>query len=125
MLGALTVVQAAILVALGVARQNGPAAGAVLSSGRLELFITVALTGVSAMALGLLVSSLVSNADKALTILPVILFAQFLMTGAVFNLTRTPVLDQVSYLTSAQWGTPRRRRPPTSRPWSTSTAPAP
>jgi hypothetical protein len=75
-----------------------------LSSGKVELFVVVAVTGLSAMALGLLVSSLVSNADKALTVLPVILFAQFLMTGAAFNLSRTPVLAQVSYLTSARWG---------------------
>lgn len=103
-LGALTVLQALVLVVLGVARQQGPGRGALLSSGRLELFVVVALTGISAMALGLLVSALVSNADKALTILPVILFAQFLMTGAGFNLQNTPVLGQLSYLTSARWG---------------------
>ena len=102
-LGALTVAQSLVLVLLGVARQ-GAGRGALLSSAELELFIVVALTGVSAMALGLLVSALVTNADKALTVLPVILFAQFLMTGAVFNLNNTPVLHQVSYLTSAYWG---------------------
>lgn len=103
-LGALTVVQSLVLVLLGLARQGGPSAGALLPSGRLEIFIVVCLTGISAMALGLLVSALVSNADKALTILPVILFAQFLLTGALFKVDGTPVLSQVSYLTSARWG---------------------
>jgi len=103
-LGALTVIQAAILVALGIARQGGPTRGALLSSGRLELLVAVSLTGLAAMALGLLISSLVSNADKALTVLPVVLFAQFLLTGAVFNLQHTPVLDQLGYLNGARWG---------------------
>jgi ABC transport system ATP-binding/permease protein len=103
-LGALTVLQAFVLVVLGLARQGGPGHGALFSSGRFELFVVVALTGVSAMAIGLLVSALVSNADKALTILPVILFAQFLMTGAVFNLQRTPVLSEISYVAPAKWG---------------------
>ena len=89
---------------IGVARQGGPAHGAVLSSGRLELFLVAALSGLAAMALGLVISALVSNADKALTILPVILFAQFLLTGALFNVRTTPGLEQLSYLTSAHWG---------------------
>jgi hypothetical protein len=56
------------------------------------------------MSLGLVISAFVSNADKALTILPVILFAEFLLTGAVFNVRTTPGLDQLSYVTSARWG---------------------
>ena len=75
-----------------------------LSSGRVELFLVAALSGVAAMALGLLISALVTNADKALTILPVILFAQFLLTGALFNVRTTPGLEQLSYVTSAHWG---------------------
>jgi hypothetical protein len=103
-LGGLTVLQAAVLVAFGLARQLGPRHGALLPSGRFEMFVVVSLTGLSAMALGLLVSALVSNPDKALTILPVILFSEFLLTGEVFNLRGIPVLDQLSYLTSAHWG---------------------
>ena len=103
-LGAFTIVQAFLLVLIGTARQGGPAHGAVLSSGRVELFLVAALSGVAAMALGLLISALVTNADKALTILPVILFAQFLLTGGLFNVRTTPGLEQLSYVTSAHWG---------------------
>jgi ABC-type multidrug transport system ATPase subunit/pSer/pThr/pTyr-binding forkhead associated (FHA) protein len=103
-LGALTTVQAVILVAFGTARQDGPGHGSFLSSGRLELFVVVILTGLAAMGLGLLMSALVSNADKALTILPVILLTQFLLTGAVFNISHTPGIDQLGYLNSSRWG---------------------
>jgi hypothetical protein len=60
-------------------------------------------TGLAAMALGLLISALVSNADKALTILPVLLFAEFLLTGGLFPVT-APGLRELSYLSSAHWG---------------------
>ena len=103
-LGGLTIIQSVILVILGIARQGGPGHGALLPSGRFEVLVTVTLTGLAAMALGLLISSLVENADKALTLLPVVLFAQFLLTGAVFNLAHTPVLNQLGFLNGSRWG---------------------
>ena len=104
LLGLLTVAQSAVLVFLGIVRQGGPGHGSVMSSGQFELFIGVALAGLAAMALGLLVSAFVSNADKALTILPVLLFAEFLFTGSAFPVNKTPGLAQVSYLATAKWG---------------------
>jgi ABC-type multidrug transport system ATPase subunit len=104
LLGLLTIAQSAVLVFLGIARQGGPEHGSVLSSGQFELFAVVALAGLAAMALGLLISAFVSNADKALTILPVILFAQFLFTGSAFPVANTPGLAQASWLASAHWG---------------------
>ena len=102
-LGALTLLQSVVLVALGVARQGGPSAPLVFGSGRFELVVSLAVCGLSAMALGLLVSALVSSADKAMTVLPVLLFAQFLLAGLIFPIDK-PGLDQVSWLTSARWG---------------------
>ena len=99
-----TIVQAFVLVLIGIARQGGPAHGSVFSSGRFELCLVAALSGLAAMSLGLIISALVSNADKALTVLPVVLFAQFLLTGALFNVSTTPGLEQLSYITSAHWG---------------------
>ena len=89
---------------LGIVRQGGPDNGSVMSSGQFELFFDVALAGLAAMALGLLISAFVSNGDKALTILPVILFAEFLFTGSAFPVNKTPGLAQASYLASAKWG---------------------
>jgi len=39
-----------------------------------------------------------------ITILPVILFAEFLFTGSAFPVNKTPGLEQASYLASAKWG---------------------
>jgi len=103
-LGILTIVQSVILVLLGTARQDGPDSGALLGSGKLELMIVASITGLAAMALGLMISALVTNPDKALTILPVVLLAQFLLSGAFFNVSGNVVLQPLSYLTSARWG---------------------
>lgn len=103
LLGLLTVAQSAGLVALGLLRQHGPGAGSVLPNGEIELFLVASASGLAAMALGLLISAFVSNADKALTILPVVLFAQFLLTGGLFSVN-APGIQQLSYLASAHWG---------------------
>ena len=103
LLGVLTAVQAAILTLFVVARQGGPDQGALIGSGRIELFLVATASGIAAMALGLALSALVSNADKALTLLPVVLLAQFLLSGALLPLN-TPGLAELSYLSSARWG---------------------
>ena len=103
-LGVMTVLESFVLTYLALLRQGGPKHGAVLVDFRLEIAIAVSLAGLSAMALGLMVSALSSNADKVMTILPVILFAQFVLSGSAFPVRGTAGLDQISYLSSARWG---------------------
>jgi hypothetical protein len=93
-----------VLTYLALLRQGGPPHGAVFLNYRLEIAIAVSLAGLSAMALGLLVSAMSSNADKVMTILPVILFAQFVLSGSAFPVRGTEGLNQISYLSSARWG---------------------
>jgi ABC-type multidrug transport system ATPase subunit/pSer/pThr/pTyr-binding forkhead associated (FHA) protein len=102
-LGAVTVAQAALLVLVGTARQGGPVDALVLGSPKLELTVSLALCGLSAMALGLLISTVVTTADKAMTVLPVALFTQFLLAGLVFDVDR-PGIEQVSWLMGSRWG---------------------
>jgi ABC transport system ATP-binding/permease protein len=61
-------------------RVNG--SGVVLEAGTAELALDVNLAGLAAMALCLFVSALVSNADKALTLLPLLLIPQLVLAGA-------------------------------------------
>jgi ABC-type multidrug transport system ATPase subunit/pSer/pThr/pTyr-binding forkhead associated (FHA) protein len=103
-LGAITVVESFVLTYIALLRQGGLAHGVVIHNGRIEIALVVALTGLTAMALGLLVSALAGNADKVLTILPVILFAQFVLSGSAFPVRGTPGLDEVAYASGARWG---------------------
>lgn len=51
-----------------------------------ELLITTFLTEISAAAMGLFVSSLFTNADRAMTVAPILLMPQILFSGLIFKL---------------------------------------
>ena len=105
-LGALTVLQAAILVPIALARQGAPADGAFLPWPLVEFILGGALAGLASMALALLISSVARTADRAMTVLPLVLVLQMLLAmGGVFpDIVDKPVLKQVRYAASADWG---------------------
>jgi ABC-type multidrug transport system ATPase subunit len=102
-LAAVTVLQAAVLVLLGGARQGGSGHGAILPSLPAELVVDVAVGGLAAMGLGLCVSAAVSRADQALTLLPLLLVPQLVLSFPQFKIDERPVLRELSYVASAQW----------------------
>lgn len=105
-LGGLAVVQAAVIVLIATARQQGPDTGVALGSGRLELIVVGALTALGAMSLGLLVSATVRSADKVALILPAVLGFHVLVTSVEVmpNAPSLPVIEQARYLSTARWG---------------------
>ncbi|HEY5058391.1 MAG TPA: ATP-binding cassette domain-containing protein [Gaiellaceae bacterium] len=105
-LGAVTVLQAVVLVALGAALQGGPVDAVALGSPWLELTVAVAAAGIAAMGLGLLVSALAGRLERAMTILPVLIIVEMILAmGGVFpEMVSKPGLKQLSYVASTQWG---------------------
>ena len=105
-LGLLNIAQSIVLVLIITASQDGPGEGVWLPWGRGELMIAVALTSLSSTAAGLLVSSLSSTANVAMTVLPLVLILQNILSiGGVFpEIADKPGLKQASYFASAQWG---------------------
>jgi hypothetical protein len=76
----------------------------VLGSSLLELAVPViALTIVSAM-LGLVISAWVSNADKAMPMLVLMIMVQLVFSGGLVPLGGRPGLEQASYVVPARWG---------------------
>lgn len=53
----------------------------------LEVYITIALTSLAGMMLGLLVSAVAPNADRAMSFVPLILLPQVVFSGIIFPLT--------------------------------------
>jgi hypothetical protein len=102
-LSVVAIVQAALFVLIGTARQGNLADGLVIGGGRFELYLAIALSGVSAVALGLMLSCAVTTADKASTILPMFLLAQFVLAGLTFAVNKIGIA-QLSWLMSARWG---------------------
>lgn len=105
-LGTLTVAQAVVLTALAIARQGGPDSAVLLGWGPGELALAVALAGLAAMGLGLLVSALAGSPDRATSILPILLIVQLVLSAGVVlpEIVDRPGLRELSNVASAQWG---------------------
>jgi ABC-type multidrug transport system ATPase subunit len=102
-LGVIAGVAAAVLTLIAIGRQAVPDSGAMLGSGAAEIALVAALAGVAAMAVGLMLSAVVTTPDKALTILPMALVAQLVFAGPWVSVRSTPVLSQLREITSARW----------------------
>ncbi len=100
-LGSMAFVQSLLVTAVFVLRLGTPASGAFLPS-VVEIFITFYLSTLSATALGLFVSSLFDNPDKATVVAPILLMPQMLFSGIVFKLEGA--LKYVSYIINCRWG---------------------
>ncbi|MCU1371956.1 MAG: modulated efflux pump with fused ATPase and integral rane subunit [Ilumatobacteraceae bacterium] len=103
-LGILTCAQVVVLVIITTLRSGGPGHANVLVIPHLELIVDVMLTGVAAVSLGLVLSTLVSSSEKAMALIPVVFVVQWLFSGAALDLQSKPVLREVAMVTSANWG---------------------
>ena len=81
----LVLVQSALLLGVVAAATKMPANG-VMFPAPLELFITIALSGLAGIALGLCVSALATSPDKATSLIPLVLVPQVLFAGIMFAL---------------------------------------
>lgn len=70
-------------------------------SGVVEFFVSVFLTTFSAMCLGLLVSAIFKNPDRAIAMAPLLIMPQILFSGLVFELSG--VTESISYAVNCRW----------------------
>jgi len=104
-LGIIAVIQAVILVAIGLLGHPLPATGSFLVHGpAAELLIGIAVLGVSSMCLGLMVSALVSTTERAMPFLVLITMVQVILSGGVVSIAGKMGLEQVAYLVPGRWG---------------------
>ena len=99
-LGALVLVQSALLLAVVAGRVDLPARGLVLG-GAADLYVTTALSSFAGLALGLLISALASTPDKAMSVVPLALVPQILFAGLIFELHG--VTETASWFTASRW----------------------
>jgi ABC-type multidrug transport system ATPase subunit len=103
-LALITLLQTTVLVAVGLGRQGVSSKAAVIEPGLLELIVGVGLSGVAAVSLGLLISAVARTPDRAMSLLPVVLIIQLVVAGGFKEMAEKPVLREISYVSSAQWG---------------------
>jgi ABC transport system ATP-binding/permease protein len=104
-LGFISGLQALVLVVLGLAGRQMPAHGSLIKSLPLvEIALAIVVLSVASMALGLLVSSIVSTSEKAMPMLVLLAIVQVILSGGVLPLNGKVGLNQVSWITPSRWG---------------------
>ena len=98
-LGLLCLVQAGALTGVFCAITGTPANP--LVNAPLELFVSIFLTTCCAMCLGLLVSALFRNPDRAIAMAPLLIMPQILFSGLVFELEGPS--ESISYAVTCRW----------------------
>ncbi len=83
-LSVLCLVQSAILV--GAVAWVDPMQHGTIFPGMVEIYITIALTSLAGLMMGLAVSAMVPNNDWAMSILPLLLLPQVIFSGTLFQL---------------------------------------
>lgn len=99
-LGFFCFVQAGLLLGTVGMLAGLPDAG-ILFPAWLELYLTTFLTALSATSMGLFVSCLFRNADRAMTVAPILLMPQILFSGLAFALQGA--VEKVSYVVNCRW----------------------
>ncbi len=102
--GLLTLLQSAVLVLLVETRKAPPSSAILLGSPTLELILACWFTAMSAMALGLLMSSIVRTSEQVMPLLVVSIMAQLVLCGGLFPVTGRIGLEQLAWLAPARWG---------------------
>ena len=99
-LGLLCFIQSILVVGVFSALVGLPNEG-VMMTPVIELFITAFLTAVASASMGLFVSSLFNNPDRAMTVAPILLMPQILFSGMIFKLSGATEI--ISWFAVCRW----------------------
>ena len=99
-LGVLCLIQSALIVGVFAMSVGLPEEGLFLPP-MIEFLITTFLTATASAAMGLFVSSLFTNADRAMTVAPILLMPQILFSGLIFELEGAT--EMLSWFAICRW----------------------
>lgn len=97
----LAIIQCGLMLTVFVLTIGVPDKGVIFGNSAIEMMITLVLVTVSSSSLGLLVSSLVKNADRAMVFAPIILIPQLLFSGILFELQGAT--EMLSWVCVSRW----------------------
>ena len=99
-LGVLCLLQSAVLVVM--VNIAAPLYEGIFLPASLEVYITLALTSLAGLMLGLTLSAVVPTSDRALSFLPLLLIPQVIFSGVIFALN-APVMQFLGAFFAARW----------------------
>jgi ABC transport system ATP-binding/permease protein len=99
-LTALVIIQSLVLLAIVGTKVDMPTARLVGSVG-VDLFVTTFLASLAGMTLGLLISTIAATPDRAISIVPLALIPQIILSGVIFKLEGSAKV--LSWLAIGRW----------------------
>ncbi|MCX4746044.1 FHA domain-containing protein [Kitasatospora sp. NBC_01287] len=104
-LGIFSVLQGAIIAAVGFSTRSLPEHGLIFSNApAIEMAIGIILLSFASMMFGLVISALVKTAEKTMPLLVMFAIVQVVFTGCLFQLFDKAGLAQFAWLMPARWG---------------------
>ncbi|WP_327681994.1 FHA domain-containing protein [Kitasatospora sp. NBC_00458] len=105
-LGFFSVIQGAIISAVGFLPRKLPEHGLVVKDlPIIEMSLGLILLSFASMMFGLAISALVKTAEKTMPLLVMFAIIQVVFTGCLFQIFSKPGLEQFAWLMPARWGT--------------------
>ncbi|WP_322752807.1 ATP-binding cassette domain-containing protein [Frankia sp. Cas3] len=102
-LAVITTCQCVVFTLIGLLGRM-PTRSVLLGSPLAECIIAVLVAALSSMMIGLLVSTLVDNADKTMPVLVLVTMGQLVLSGGLVSAVGRFGLEQISWLAPARWG---------------------
>ncbi|NNJ09582.1 FHA domain-containing protein [Chloroflexales bacterium ZM16-3] len=100
-LSALIMMQTAVLLGIVALKVHFPADTGVILPSLAETFVSLLLTAITGMALGLVISAASDSGDRAISIVPLALIPQILFAGLIFKIEG--LATPLSWLTISRW----------------------
>jgi ABC-type multidrug transport system ATPase subunit/pSer/pThr/pTyr-binding forkhead associated (FHA) protein len=100
-LGVLCLVQSFILVLF--VNLKTPFVYSILLPPFVEIYITMALTSLAGLMIGLAISAIVPNSDRSMSIVPIALIPQVIFSGVLFSLDSPQFLQVLGAFFPARW----------------------
>jgi ABC transport system ATP-binding/permease protein len=102
-LGVLCGIQAVVFTLLSLLGRDAPDEALLLPSPMAEVVLAVVAVTLASMVVGLLISALVDNADRAMPLLVLVLMVQLVVSGGIFPVHDRVVLEQLAWLVPSRW----------------------
>ncbi|WP_106429951.1 FHA domain-containing protein [Streptomyces xiaopingdaonensis] len=102
-LGVITAFQAVIISVIAFPARKLPDEG-VLMPPALELCVGLTALGLTALTLGLVISSLVKTSEKTMPLLVMVAIVQVVFTGVLFQVYGSLGVEQLAWLMPSRWG---------------------
>lgn len=103
-IGVVNVVQVMLFVSLALVGRGHPAESLVLPSPTLEVIGALTLVALASTALGLCLSALARTTEQTTPALVIVVMAQLVLSGGLFELAGEAVMEQLSWLSPSRWG---------------------